>query len=64
MVIAGDISQNDLKHFQASGLRAGLLLARHGVTGVESFEFGVEDVVRHPVVKDVLMGWEELGLDG
>lgn len=63
MVIAGDISQNDLKHFQQPGLRAGLLLAKHGVTGVDSFEFGVEDVVRHPVVRDVLVSWEELGLD-
>lgn len=64
MVIAGDVTQNDLRSFQASGLKAGLLLAKHGVEGVDSFEFGVEDVVRHPVVKDVLVGWEELGLDG
>lgn len=64
MLIAGDVTQNDLKSFQSSGLKAGLLLAKHGVEGVEAFEFGVEDVVRHPVVKDILVGWEELGLDG
>ena len=63
MVICGDVSQNDLKHFQVSGLRAGLKLAKWGVTGVASFEFDVEDVVRHPVVRDILMGWDELGLD-
>lgn len=63
MVIAGDISQNDLKHFQQSGLKAGVHLAKWGVTGMSYFEFGVEDVVRHPVVRDILDGWESLNLD-
>lgn len=63
MVIAGDISQNDLKHFQQSGLKAGVQLAKWGVTGISYFEFGVEDVVRHPVVRDILEGWESLNLD-
>lgn len=60
MVIAGDKTQTDLRGTR-SGLEAGLKLADYGVEGIASFEFGIEDVVRHQVVMDVLNAWEALG---
>lgn len=62
MLIAGDMSQSDLDGSVQNGLTAGLLLSEHGVEGMSSFQFDINDVVRHQVVKDVLEVWDRLRL--
>jgi len=57
MVITGDITQIDLKDKRQCGLIEALHILR-GVEGVKVMEFEREDVVRHPLVKDILKAYE------
>jgi phosphate starvation-inducible PhoH-like protein len=50
LVICGDTEQSDIR---ASGLRE-TAHRLSGITGVGVFEFGPDDIVRHPLVKDIL----------
>lgn len=53
MVVTGDVTQIDLPRSKASGLvQAQRVLA--DVTGIEIFNFGPGDVVRHPLVLRIL----------
>jgi phosphate starvation-inducible PhoH-like protein len=56
MVITGDTKQSDLK--QHNGLT--YAVSRIGrVDGVSVVEFGLNDIVRHGIVRDVLIAWED-----
>jgi phosphate starvation-inducible PhoH-like protein len=57
VVITGDITQVDLPLYQPSGL----ILAREilsGVSGIAFCEFSELDVVRHPIVQEVIRAYE------
>lgn len=60
MVVAGDASQSDLPYNDVTGLSMALRLCDYGVTGMNSYQFSKEDVVRHPVVKDILNAMEAI----
>jgi phosphate starvation-inducible PhoH-like protein len=56
-VITGDVTQIDL----APGARSGLVEARDLLTGVEGIafvHFTERDVVRHPLVQDIIRAYE------
>ncbi|HOX23708.1 MAG TPA: PhoH family protein, partial [Elusimicrobiales bacterium] len=58
MIVNGDITQIDLKEKK----RCGLLLAEEilcGTQGVQFVKFGKEDVVRHPLVREILHSYEK-----
>lgn len=55
MFITGDLQQNDNKYIKDNGLREFLNLMKTRKSDLISFvEFGKKDVMRHPVVKEVL----------
>ncbi|MDR2981812.1 MAG: PhoH family protein [Puniceicoccales bacterium] len=58
MVITGDITQVDLPRSKRSGLREAMDVL-HKVPGVEIFQFGAEDVVRHPLVARIIKAYEK-----
>lgn len=53
MVVTGDVTQIDLPRSKASGLTQARRILK-GVRGIEIFEFGSGDVVRHPLVLRIL----------
>lgn len=58
-VITGDITQTDLPKGQISGL----IEARNTLTGIEGIEFvsfSREDVIRHPLVQEIIDAYEKL----
>jgi phosphate starvation-inducible PhoH-like protein len=59
-VITGDITQIDLP----PGRISGLIEAREILTGIEGIEFSYFteiDVVRHPIVQDIIRAYETQG---
>jgi len=58
VVVTGDVTQVDLPAGQASGLSDALALFRH-IKGVAYCHFGTEDVVRHPLVAQIVRSYEE-----
>ena len=57
-VITGDITQTDLPRQQASGLKQALhILAK--VKGVGITRFSALDIVRHPLVQNIVQAYEE-----
>ncbi|MBK7875805.1 MAG: PhoH family protein [Planctomycetes bacterium] len=57
MVVTGDPTQNDLE----GGVKSGLLdaLARfRGFDGIGLLEFGLQDIVRHPLVERIVRAYE------
>ena len=56
MVISGDLQQNDLGHNARSGLSKALALVGK-VPGLDSFEFGSDDCVRHGIITDIIKNW-------
>jgi phosphate starvation-inducible PhoH-like protein len=56
-VITGDITQVDLPAGKASGLReaAGIL---RGIDGIRFVKFTERDVVRHPLVQEIISAYE------
>ena len=60
MVVTGDVTQIDLPRRKESGLvEAERLLG--GVKGVSFYRFEERDVVRHPLVSEVIRAYDELG---
>lgn len=57
-VITGDVTQIDLPN----GTRSGLVEAREilqGIEGIEFVNFSDQDVVRHPLVQDIIKAYEK-----
>lgn len=57
MVVTGDLTQTDLPHPRASGLRDALDILRD-VDGISFVEFDEKDVVRHPLVQKIIMAYD------
>jgi phosphate starvation-inducible PhoH-like protein len=57
MVITGDVTQVDLPAGQTSGLADALTLFRN-IPGIAYCHFGTEDVVRHPLVAQIVRAYE------
>jgi len=58
-VITGDVTQTDLPE----GKTSGLIEAReilHGIQGIKFISFSREDVVRHPLVQEIIDAYENL----
>lgn len=56
-IITGDLSQVDLPFHQKSGLRRSMdLLA--GLEGIEAIHLDAQDVVRHRLVKEIILAYE------
>ncbi len=57
-VITGDVTQTDLPNGTASGLiEAGTILNR--IEGIRFLYFGREDVIRHPLVQEIIEAYEQ-----
>jgi len=57
-IITGDLSQVDLPFHQKSGLRRSMdLLA--GLEGIEAIHLDAQDVVRHRLVKEIILAYEK-----
>jgi phosphate starvation-inducible protein PhoH and related proteins len=57
-VITGDITQTDLPSHQSSGLKQVLDILQ-GVDGIGFCSFSARDVVRHPLVQNIVQAYEE-----
>ena len=58
-VITGDVTQTDLPE----GKTSGLIEAReilHGIEGIKFISFSREDVVRHPLVQEIIDAYDKL----
>ena len=60
MVVTGDITQVDLPSNTRSGLVHVSSLLR-GIEGIRFCGFGQEDIVRHPVVQEIVDAYEREG---
>ena len=58
MVITGDITQIDLPRSKQSGLTEAIRILRN-IPQIHLFEFDKTDVVRHPVVQQILLAYEK-----
>ena len=58
MIITGDITQIDLPRHKKSGLK-GALEILDGIEGIKLFQFGADDVVRHPLVTKIVAAYEK-----
>lgn len=57
-IITGDTSQVDLAQGQKSGLEHAMTIL-NGIRGIAQVEFTATDVLRHPLVKDILSAYEQ-----
>ena len=57
-VITGDVTQIDLPQQRESGLVHAISLLK-GIKGIEMTWMGREDVVRHPLVQDIIRAYDE-----
>ena len=57
MVVTGDQSQNDLPHHVRSGLNDAVQRLR-GFEGIGIVEFSADDVVRHPLVAQIIRAYQ------
>jgi phosphate starvation-inducible protein PhoH and related proteins len=57
-VITGDITQTDLPSHQSSGLKQ-VLDILHNVEGIGFSHFSARDVVRHPLVQNIVQAYED-----
>ena len=57
-VITGDITQTDLPSHQASGLKQVLNILQD-VEGIGISHFSAQDVVRHPLVQNIVRAYED-----
>ncbi len=60
-VITGDITQIDLPHNKKSGLIEAKEILEH-IGGLSFVFFGKEDVIRHPLVQEIIEAYEEMEL--
>ncbi len=58
LVVNGDVTQIDLPSKRMSGL-VPLPMILKGIPGIQLVHFNAEDVVRHPIVKEVLRGYDD-----
>jgi phosphate starvation-inducible PhoH-like protein len=63
MIVTGDPTQIDLPKGQASGLIEALGLLRT-VKSIRQIEFGDADVVRHPLVAEIVRAYDSAAKDG
>jgi len=56
-VVTGDVTQIDLPEGKKSGLREAREILRN-VDGIKFFEFGDKDVVRHPLVANIVVAYD------
>jgi phosphate starvation-inducible PhoH-like protein len=56
-IITGDLSQIDLPFHQKSGLRRSMDLLS-GLEGIEAIRLDAEDVVRHRLVREIILAYE------
>ncbi len=59
-VITGDVTQVDLPRSQKSGLLHAKNLL-HGINGIKFCNFSKQDVVRHPLVQQIIAAYEKNG---
>lgn len=57
-IITGDTSQVDLAKGQTSGLEHAMQILK-GIRGIAQIEFTATDVLRHHLVKDILLAYEQ-----
>ena len=57
-IITGDLSQIDLPFHQKSGLRRAIELLGH-LEGISTINLGAEDVVRHRLVREIILAYEK-----
>jgi phosphate starvation-inducible PhoH-like protein len=57
-IITGDTSQVDLAKGEESGLKHAMRILS-GIHGIAQISFGATDVLRHPLVKDILLAYEQ-----
>ncbi len=62
-VITGDITQTDLPRGQASGLIHALAVLK-GIKGLGIHTMTGEDIVRHPLVEEIIKAYDEEGQEG
>ena len=53
MVVTGDITQTDLPQSKRSGLKEASRILQN-IKGLQMFHFESQDVVRHPLVQDII----------
>jgi phosphate starvation-inducible protein PhoH and related proteins len=58
MVVTGDLTQTDLPSYQTSGLAVAQKILRN-VEGIAFAEFDQADVVRHPLVQQIVAAYEK-----
>jgi len=66
VIITGDLTQVDLPPKMESGLKKAIKIL-HGIKGIEIVYLDVEDVVRHPLVKEIIRAYgksDSVGNDG
>jgi len=56
-VITGDITQTDLPQGKVSGLRRAIEILK-GIKGIEFVYFSKDDVVRHPLVQEIIEAYD------
>ncbi len=61
-IITGDLSQIDLPRNQRSGLFKALDILK-GIRGIHTIRFNSDDVVRHTLVKSIIMAYDEARVD-
>lgn len=59
-IVTGDLSQIDLPHYQRSGLHHAIRLLGH-LDGIETVTLTASDVVRHRLVKQIILEFEKDG---
>lgn len=60
MVVTGDITQIDLPRSKQSGLREASRILNH-IERISMFHFDGQDVVRHPLVQDIINAYARVG---
>ena len=61
VVVTGDPSQNDLKKGEVSGLSHAVELLKE-IEGIKVMHLNTKDVVRHPLVKEIIKAYEKGGI--
>ena len=57
-IITGDATQIDLPHKQPSGLLQAMRIL-HGIKGIDFITFDISDVIRHRLVKQIIIAYEK-----
>lgn len=57
-IITGDATQVDLAKGQESGLEHAMKILK-GIRGIAEIQFDATDVLRHHLVKDILLAYEQ-----